>query len=146
MMFAWIGSPDTVSVPMPWAKAGTIAAPRSGSILLALIQEESNGYCEVRYVLPGQTTWTELTGAQCSSNVDGALVEGTVGLPAEFGVAASSIPSFVHTAAIEIGAANGGTLDTGLQTPTCVTCNANIESDEVITTHRARLLVGRVQP
>lgn len=148
MTFAWFGAPDTANVlPMPWSKAGTVAAPRTGGFAIVLIQEESNGYCEMRYALPGATEWTELAIAECSSQVAGSVVEGTVDLPTFLsGVPLTALPADVHTATVEVGGNNGGTIDQGNQTPACVTCNANIDDEETIATHRARLLVGRVSP
>ena len=148
MVFAWFGTPDpTNKVPMPWSKAGTVAAPNASGFAVVLIQEESDGYCEMRYILPGGTSWDVLTIGECSSQVAGQLVEGSVDLPAVLGgVPMTSLPAYIHTAAIEIGGANGGTLDQGLQTPACVTCNTTIEDNETIATHRARVLVGRVSP
>jgi hypothetical protein len=148
MVFAWLGTPDTTgTVPMPWSKAGTVAGPRPGGLLIALIQEESNGYCEIRYRATTSTDWVQATtNAACSSNITGPLVEGTLDLPAELGgVPLSSLPADIHTAAIEIGTNNGGSLSQALQTPACVTCNANLDATETFATHRARLLVGRVQ-
>jgi hypothetical protein len=146
MVFVWIGTPHaTQVVPMPWSKAGTVAEPMAGGLLLALIQEESNGYCEVRYILPGQTNWSAVTASSCSSEVAGALVEGTVDLPAALGgVPVTALPAHVHAAAVEVGGANGGTIAQALQTPACSTCDANIQAAETLAVHRARLLVGRV--
>lgn len=149
-LYIWIGEADpTATVPAPWSKSGTIAAPASGSHLFVFIQEESNGFCELRRWNPTIPDWIAVTSS-CGydGTADGSgYMEAVVDLVSILALArVRDLPGPVGFAVAPYITSDGGALHTLRQVPACVTCNANVEFNEVGTSHRALILVGNVKP
>ncbi len=141
MLFVWIAPPhETDSVALPWSKTGSVAAPGAGGYLLALIQEQSNGYCA--WNLYDGSSWNQISN-DCSVST---VLEGTVDLTSITGSSPSGLPAQIHMSSVLIWTDDGGTMWSSTQTPPCVACdNDTIDADETTNTHRARLLAGRIK-
>ena len=125
---------------------GASRAPAAaGGSVFVLAQEQSNAYCEWDMWNTNSSSWAKIS-SDCSGANSGVL-EGTVDLVANTAAAsADQLPAMLDFSALETGTNNGDSLNTSLQTPACVSsCDANVDSSEVLAMHRARLLVGRVQ-
>ncbi len=141
MLFVWIGPPHaTDTVVLPWNKTGMVAAPGTDGYLLALIQEQSNGYCE--WDKFDGNSWTQLS-TDCSVST---VLEGSVNITSLTGSTPEAIARQIHMASVLIWTDDSGTMWSSTQTPPCIACdNDTIDQDETIGVNRARLLVGRIK-
>jgi cysteine-rich repeat protein len=146
MLFVLAGNalpPSEGFAPCPWTKAGGVAKPDPDSYLFALIQEESNGYCEWRVYNAGNNDW-DLLSNDCSGPAGTDINEGTVNLAAKFG-SASAIPHNIMFAVAPFGTADGGEMAKELQMPPSLDNDGNIQGDEFKTIHRANILMGNIK-
>jgi hypothetical protein len=148
-LFIWIGAPHpTATIGMPWNKGGTVAAPGTGGAVFVLIQEETNGYCEVRRWSTSLSDWTTVTAACGYDGTAGGsnYVEAAVDLVSLLGLAeAGDLPAAFGFSVGPFGTGDGGALLSSEQVPACATCNGAIESAEVGLLHRAHILVGNLR-
>jgi hypothetical protein len=148
-LFLWIGAPHpTATVPMPWNKSGTAAAPGTGGSLFVLIQEEASGYCEVRRWSTSLSDWTTVTAACGFDGTPGGsnYVEAAVDLVSLLGLAAArDLPASFGFSVGPYGTGDGGALLSSEQVPACAACNNSVEAAEVGLVHRARILVGNLR-
>lgn len=148
-VFVWFGSPNPVeSVVLPWNKNATIAGPSANGILIALMQEEENGYCEFLYMKPSSAVWAMAESYQgaCSTKVTkGKFVEGFFNVATVLKTTLAALPATLHAVALELETADFGLIVPSLQTPRVVREDSYIAPDETIGTHRAKLLVGSLR-
>lgn len=150
-LYIWVGGINpTATVPAPWAKSGTVAAATSGGRLIALIQEESNGYCELKQW--NDSNWATISApdGQCGydGNPDGSgYLEGWVDLPSVLSLTgADHIPELIALSVAPYGSSDGAELYSPAQIPSCTAlCDTNIDPNESVVIKRAKLLLGNVR-
>jgi hypothetical protein len=150
VLYVWVDTlASGTNVSAPANKAGVVPGPGAGGLLLAVLQEESTGFVEVRrysgglWVLVG----TPIATTGYDGTPDGAgVVEAVLDLPAALGLSAPRlVPSQIGLAVAPYGTDDGGELLNGSQFPRPTTHpDANIDPEEVLGIQRSAILVGNV--
>jgi hypothetical protein len=105
----------------PWAKAGQVAN------WLAFLADENTNDFEGWFDQGSGVSVQAMTGA------NGGVLEGTINLRQELGLAAGvPLPEFITLAAAGYANPDGGALAAGMQAPMAVVANGNIEASEFV--------------
>jgi hypothetical protein len=150
ILYVWIDAPASgATVSPPWNKAGVVPGPGAGGLLLAVLQEESTGFVEVRREAGGG--WALVGAPIATSGYDGStdgtgVVEAVLDLPAALGLSAPRlVPSAIAFAVAPYGSADGGELLSSSQFPRPTTHpDVNIDPEEILGVQRSAILVGNV--
>jgi hypothetical protein len=146
VLYVWVGGVGTEMVVAPWSKDGQAAGPADGGILLALVQEESNGWCE--WLAYEGDAWVVLStgdGDGTCTDVPGSVLAGIVDLAALLEAPAYQVPTWIAVASAGYATGDGaaGQLIPATQVP-AGDGNGDVDPGETTIVHRARLLVGKI--
>jgi hypothetical protein len=115
------GDPAGAMRSAPWAKAGQVA-----NWLAFLADENSNDF-------EGWFDQGSGVAVQAMTGANGGVLEGTINLRQELGLAANvPLPEYITLAAAGYANPDGGALASGMQAPVAVVANGNIEASEFV--------------
>lgn len=144
MIFIWLGGVGAGTINPPWAKAGTIAGPATEGLLLALVQEGDNGYCQWNRYDSNLNSWQIISsGFSCTEQLGQYLV-GMLNLPNLLGLDPHQAPALVGFASVGYGTDDGDALVHDSQVPASVNSDGNLDAGETQTIHRAHYLAGKI--